>query len=220
MAERSIATDCKSVARLGYVGSNPTRSTLLAKLLNHMIVIGITGEIGSGKDTFSNHLIKIAKGKKIIRTRFSDILKETLTLWDLPHSRHNLQYLAIIMDKQYGKGTLTHAISERIKKIKADIVLVEGVRWLTDVPLIRSFDDNRLVYITADLQKRFLRVKKRAEKVDEKSLTISRFRAEDKALTETHIERIGRSADVKIENNSSIATFKKKIETFYKDLHI
>ncbi len=183
-----------------------------------MIVIGITGEIGSGKDTFSAHLIKIAKGKKIVRMRFSDILKQTLELWNLPLTRHNLQYLAIIMDKQYGKGTLTNAVRHKILREKADMVIIEGVRWLTDVPLIRSFERNFLVYITSDLEIRFKRVKKRAEKVDEKSLTISRFKSEDKAPTETQIKKIGQDADFKIENNFSLEEFNKKIEKFYNSL--
>ena len=185
-----------------------------------MIIIGITGEIGSGKDTFSNHLIKIAKGRKIVRTRFSDILKETLNLWSLPLTRHNLQYLAIIMDKEYGKGTLSNAIKERIKNQKADIVILEGVRWLTDVPLIRSFDKNTLVYITSSQKNRYERVKKRGEKDGEKSLTLERFKLEDKAPTETHISKIGKQADIKIENNSTVSDFKKKIEDFYKSLNI
>lgn len=183
-----------------------------------MIVIGITGEIGSGKDTFSAHLIKIAKEKKIVRMRFSDILKETLDLWNIPLTRHNLQYLAIIMDKQYGKGTLTNAIRHKISSQTADFVILEGVRWLTDVPLIRSFELNYLIYITSEQEIRFKRVKKRAEKVDEKSLTINRFKLEDKEPTEIHISKIGKKADVKIENNKSLKEFLEKIENFYKSI--
>jgi len=185
-----------------------------------MLVIGITGEIGSGKDTFSAHLMKIAKGKKIKRIRFSDILKETLELWSIPLTRHNLQYLAVIMDKEYGKGTLTNALRQKIINARADIVIIEGVRWATDIPLIRSFERNLLIYITSDQKIRFKRVKKRSEKVGEKSLTINRFKLEDKAPTETHISKLGKKADVKFENNKSISDFKEKIETFYKSLEI
>lgn len=179
-----------------------------------MIVIGITGEIGSGKDTFSNHFLKISK-EKVVRMRFSDVLKDTLTMWDLPLTRHNLQYLAVIMDRQYGKGTLTHAVKKRIERQKADIVLLEGIRWKSDVPLIRSFKKNFIVYITTDLKTRFERVKKRAEKVDEKSLTFKRFIIESKAPTETHISDIGRGADIKIENSGTLKEFKEKIEKVY-----
>ncbi len=183
-----------------------------------MIVLGIVGEIGSGKDTFSSHLIKIAKNKKIVRMRFSDILRQTLELWSLPLTRHNLQYLAVIMDKQYGKGTLTNALRQKIINQKADIVIIEGIRWLTDVPLIHSFERNLLIYITSNQEIRFKRVKKRAEKIDEKNLTISRFKAEDKAPTETQISKIGKKADIKFENNKSLKEFLEKIETFYKTI--
>jgi dephospho-CoA kinase len=48
-----------------------------------MIVLGLVGEKGSGKQTFSDFLKKAAKGKKIAHMRFSDILRETLELWSL-----------------------------------------------------------------------------------------------------------------------------------------
>ena len=182
-----------------------------------MILIGITGEIGSGKDTFSDHFLKISD-KKIVRMRFSDILKETLVQWSLPITRHNLQYLAIIMDREYGIGTLTNAIKERIKNQKADIVILEGIRWESDVDLLRSFEKSYLVYITADQEKRFERVKKRSEKIGENNLTIERFKTEDKEPTETHISKIGTGADLKIENNTTVEIFKSKIEDFYKSL--
>jgi len=181
-----------------------------------MVIIGIVGEIGSGKDTFSSHFIKIANDKKIVRVRFSDILKQTLDLWSIPVTRHNLQYLAIIMDKEFGVGTLTNALRQAVIKEKADIVIIEGVRWLSDVPLIRSFEKNYLVYITSDQNIRYERVKKRGEKVDEKSLTIDRFRLEDKEPTETHILEIGKDADIKIENNKTLKEFIEEIKKIYK----
>ena len=181
-----------------------------------MIVIGIVGEIGSGKDTFSSSFIKIAKDKKVIRVRFSDILKQTLDLWSIPLTRHNLQYLAIIMDQEFGKGTLTNALRNRIINENADIVLIEGVRWLSDVPLIRSFKKNFLIYITSSQEVRYKRVKNRGEKVDEKNLTLERFIIEDKEPTETHILEIGKDADIKIENNKTLKEFLEEIKKVYK----
>lgn len=181
-----------------------------------MIILGITGQIGSGKDTFSEHFLKIAKGKSIVRMRFSDLLRETLTLWSLPHTRHNLQYLAIIMDKEFGKGTLTNALYSRVKNQKSDIVILEGVRWKSDVELLRKFENNYLIYITADQKVRFKRVKNRNDKSGENNLTIDQFMLDDKEPTEIHISEIGTDADVKIENSGSISEFYNRIEDFYK----
>ena len=87
-------------------------------------VIGIVGEKGSGKGTFTKFLNDFLPGKVSI-VKSSDILGETLELWDIPKTRSNLQQLAIIMDDTYGVGTLTHAVEERISKSKNTIVAYE-----------------------------------------------------------------------------------------------
>ncbi len=180
-----------------------------------MILIGILGRIGSGKDLFSEYLPEIAGDKKILVMRFSDLLKETLDLWNLPQTRHNLQYLAITMSRQFGEGVLTHAVKRRIESKEADIVILGGVRWESDVEFVRSFKKNYLVYIVADQKIRYERIKKRSEKIGEKNISFERFLAEDDEPTETHISDFGMSADVIIENNSSLKEYKAKIQDFY-----
>src|SRR5688572_17025142 len=103
------------------------------------IVIGLVGEKGSGKETFGNFLMEAAKGKKVKRIRFSDLLNFTLKLWDLPQTRENLQNLAVLMDTNFGTGTLTGAVSKQIQDLEADIVILDGVRWETDEYLVRGF---------------------------------------------------------------------------------
>lgn len=182
-----------------------------------MLIFGLVGEKGSGKETFGNLLMETAKTKKIARIRFSDILNYTLKLWDLPNTRENLQHLAVIMDNAYGIGTLSHALSKQIRETKADIVIMDGVRWKSDVKLIRSFPDNILVYITADLDIRYHRLKLRKEKKDE-AKTYEQFMKEEKAQNELLIPQIGSKADFRIENNGSLEDFKKEVEKFYGEL--
>src|SRR4051812_31081631 len=110
------------------------------------LVIGIVGEKGSGKETFATFLKEIIPDKVIFHARSSDILAETLQIWDLVSTRHNLQQLAIVLDQGFGKGTLTHAVAKRIKDSNADIVVFDGVRWFSDAEMIRSFPENILVY--------------------------------------------------------------------------
>lgn len=175
-------------------------------------IIGLVGEKGSGKETFGDLLQAIAPQKKIIRIRSSDILSETLTLWDIPKTRENLQDLAIYMDQGFGKGTLSQAVFKRIEKSEADIVIFDGVRWDTDVDLIRKFPKNFLIYVTADLEVRFERIKARKEKAFEEGTTLKQFMHEEKKLTELQIPKIGKTADFKIENNGNLEDLKQKVE--------
>lgn len=189
------------------------------------IVVGLVGEKGSGKETFGNFLMEIAKdlpagrqGRKVIRVRFSDLLNETLKLWSLLATRENLQNLAIIMDKEFGDGTLTQAIFQRIQALDGDLIILDGVRWESDEKLIRSFPKNFLIYITASKDLRFERLKKRQEKVDE-AKTFAQFMKEEQSKTETLISKIGQKADFKLENNSGFEELKKQTEKIYNSIN-
>ncbi len=181
------------------------------------LVIGVVGENGAGKGSFSEYLTRLNPDLKVTRLKFSDILFSTLKLWNLPLTRANLQNLSIIMDKQYGSGTLTRATEGAVTKNKSDIVIVEGVRWDSDVPMIHSFKRNALVYIIAKRKIRFERMKIRGEKVGESNLSYSQFLKEEKAKTEVAIGKIGRSADFKIENNGTQKEFERQVKKFIKE---
>ena len=182
------------------------------------LVIGLVGEKGSGKETFGNLLQGLLPDKMIVRIRSSDILAETLALWDLPKTRANLQNLAIIMDKQFGDGSVSHAVNLRINQTQADIVLFDGVRWATDVEVIRSFPKHKLVYITAPLKLRFDRLKLRKEKTYEETTSFAQFLKEEEAKNELDIPKIGSKADFKILNDGSLDELKAKVEEFLASL--
>jgi hypothetical protein len=63
------------------------------------LVIGLAGLPLAGKETVGNKLQMLfeADGMSVSRHRFSDILRDTLNLWGMPHGRANEQMLAQIM---------------------------------------------------------------------------------------------------------------------------
>jgi dephospho-CoA kinase len=176
------------------------------------LVIGLVGEKGSGKETFGNLLQELLPGKNIKRVRSSDVLVETLAIWGLEKTRENLQNLAIWMDETFGAGTLSKVVYQRIQDLEADIVIFDGVRWATDVEIINKFPDHRLIYITAPVQTRFDRLKKRQEKAYEETTSFEQFMSEEKKKNELLIPEIGGKADFRIENDGNMETFMKKIE--------
>lgn len=177
-----------------------------------MQIIGLVGEKGSGKDTFAKYLQEISD-KTVAHIRFSDLLKQTLKLWDLPQTRANLQKLAQVLE-EFGSGTVAHGLEKQIQSTKADIIILDGIRWNPDVELLNKFPEHKLVYITADPKLRFQRLKNRGEKDDEANLSYEQFQEEEKAPNELLIPEIGSEADHKIENNGSIEDFKKQVAEF------
>lgn len=167
------------------------------------LVIGIVGEIGSGKGTFAAFVTEVLGPRRAARVRFSDVLRDTLTLWNLPHSREHLQALPVAMSTAFGADALTRAVQKRIEDQRADVILIDGVRWPSDVSLIRSFPRNLLVYITAEPQVRYERLKARNENAGEAAATFERFLTEGRAENERYIPRLGATADVRIVNAGS-----------------
>lgn len=174
-------------------------------------IIGLVGEKGSGKDTFAQILTEIIKNKKIAHIRFSDLLKQTLRLWDLPITRSNLQKIAQILEDEFGPGSVAHGIEIQIQKTDADIILLDGIRWNPDVELLKKFPESLLIYITADPKLRFERLKQRGEKDGESNMDFEQFQREEQAKNELLIPEIGKGADYKILNNGSIKDFRNNV---------
>lgn len=177
-------------------------------------VIGIVGEKGSGKGTFTE-LFRELSQNPIGCVKSSDILAETLRLWKIPLTRKNLQDLAIIMDGHYGTGSLSNAVRERIASAKEDIVIFEGIRWQSDVDMVESFPNHLIVYVTAPVDVRYQRTRERKEKVGEGEATFEEFMKEEKVSTETQIASIGEKAGVKIGNLGSKSEFREKIREHF-----
>ena len=186
------------------------------------ITLGLVGEKGGGKGTLVKLLKEIAQSSEkpmsVDTVKSSEVLAETLKLWDLPLSRSNLQQLAIIMNAKYGDGTLTHAVKTRMEKSDADIVIYEGIRWPSDVDMVRAFPNSKFIYITAPVNTRYERTKQRKEKAGEGEATLEQFIQEESVLTETNISKIAGEAEFKIKNTGSIEDLRSKVEELYRTI--
>ncbi len=180
-----------------------------------MIVIGLVGEKGSGKDKFAEFLARIAQSRRVVTAGFSDILYETLSRWGISPTRVNLQKLPVAMDGAYGVGTLASAVALRLEKIDADVLVVRGIRWDPDVALIRRLPNNSIVYVTASASVRYARTLARGEKAGETETTFEQFMREEQATNEINIPRIGASADYKIVNEGTLADYESEVARVY-----
>ncbi|MEK7627961.1 MAG: hypothetical protein AAB421_00895 [Patescibacteria group bacterium] len=181
-------------------------------------VIGLIGEKGGGKGTFAIHLASAISPRTLKVVRFSTLLRETLDMWHLSPTRANLQKIAVVMDDAFGVGTLANATYERVAQVTADVVLLDGVRWDSDLALVRRFPKNALVYITASPEVRYARTVTRGEKVGESETSFEQFMREEQAANEVHIARLAESADQVIKNDGDIDSFARAVETYARGL--
>src|SRR5579871_3912175 len=106
------------------------------------LVIGITGLPLAGKEMVAQKLneLLIADGYSVKRHTFSEILRETLDAWGIPHGRENEQLLAVIMNDEHGfkEGALSRAMKARLSKSNDDVAILDGARWLSDEKMLRE----------------------------------------------------------------------------------
>jgi uridine kinase len=157
----------------------------------------------------------------VSRHRFSDVLRETLTLWGIPHGRENEQILAQIMvaEGAFKAGALSNAVMNRIANDPSDVAILDGVRWLSDEAMIRNFGasgiHDLIIYISADADTRYARMKAR-NRSGEATTTREQFDKQGQAKNEIDIPQIGSRADIIIQNNyAATADFEKDIERAY-----
>ena len=114
----------------------------------------------------------MAPSSFISSIKSSDVLAEVLNILRQPVTRENLQKLPIALAQYFGDGFLSSAVEERMLNSDAKIVIFDGVRWPSDVRMLRTFPHNFLVYIASDLEIRYERLKNREEKLEEKDLSL------------------------------------------------
>lgn len=182
------------------------------------LVIGLVGEKGSGKQTFVNFLKQIAPDLNIRQVRFSDILAQTLMIWDIPNTRSNLQKLSLAMEETFGQATLANAAKFSIEGENVDVIVFDGIRRQAELKLVKEMENNTLIYITAEQKLRYGRLKLRSEKVGEVGLTYEQFLEEEKSKAEINIPNLGKKADLKLENNGTFEEFKSSILKLWQSL--
>ena len=190
------------------------------------LVIGIIGAPLAGKETCANLLEKllVEDGYSVSRHTFSEILKATLDLWDIPHGRDNEQKMAIIMNAEtgFGDGALSRAMRRRLMEDTADVTILDGVRWLGDERMIRSLNDDGIktvmVYISADPKVRYTRLLAR-NRAGEAATTWEKFMQQEQMKNEVDIPDIGSRAEIALENNyKDVEHFERDINRVYESL--
>jgi len=172
-------------------------------------IIGLTGEMGAGKDTFCDHIIK-ASQEPVFCFKFSDPLSEVLKVFFDKVSREDQQWLAITLRERFGKDILAKAIKKKINNIEEGLIILNGIRYREEFNMIKKMA-GKIIYITADSKLRWQRLQDRGEKKDD-SAPYEKFLELEKAATESLIQEMGKEADLKIDNNGSFEEFYSRID--------
>ncbi len=173
------------------------------------IILGFAGEIASGKGTAAKYLVdKYGSGY----FRFSTILRDVLKRLHLEESRENTQKLSTVLRQNFGEDILSKAISRDVLSDSHEIIAVDGVRRLSDIKYLKDVPGFRLIYIEADIGKRFERIVKRGENIDDKNKSFEQFKKDNEGEAEAQIKGLKAHADFVVDNNGAIAELYGKID--------
>ncbi len=176
---------------------------------NSKLIIGLAGEIASGKGTIADYL---SVHHDAVKYKFSDIIKDILNRVHLEKNRENFTNLSVGLRKYYGQDILAHALAEDVKKANDNIIVVDGVRREADLKYLRELDNFIFVFITAEEKKRYARLIARSEKQDDQTKTFEQFQEDAKLETELTIADLKNIADVIIDNNGEVENLYKQVD--------
>jgi dephospho-CoA kinase len=173
-----------------------------------MLVLGIVGPKGAGKDTSGTYIAKRYNGRL---HSHSEILDDVLAVLHIPNTRDN-EIKLVALRTTFGPDTLIKALNKKIKAEQTELVVVTGIRFDNELENIRSYPRNKVIYINALPEKRFEWIQKRGQKPDDADMTYQKFMEIETKVTEVHTKELGEKADFKIENNGSEQELFKKID--------
>lgn len=173
------------------------------------LILGITGEMGSGKGTIAKHVMQQHGGKS---HRFSTILRDILDRVYVEQTRENISTISTILRKNFSEDILAKAMYHDTQNDEHEIVVVDGVRRLADIVYLRELPHFKLIYLEADMQTRYERIVKRGENTDDNAKTFEEFKKDHELETELQIKELKNYADFVVDNDGIFADLYKQID--------
>jgi dephospho-CoA kinase len=169
------------------------------------IILGIAGELLSGKTTAAEFYIKNYSAKHY---KFSGLIDQVLSTLHLPLTRKNEQDMGAMMKELYGDGVWAHALATNALLSDHAFVLFDGLRKIEEIKVLKQeLPSFRLVYIDAPLELRFERSKNRTEKPDDGQRSFEEFKASQLHAADIDIASLRDHADHLISNTGSLDEF-------------
>lgn len=173
------------------------------------IIIGLMGEIASGKGTAAKYLTEKYGAKSY---KFSNFLRDILDRLHLEQSRDNMQKLSTALRQNFGQTLFSTVTATDMQKDPAQIIVLDGIRRLADLEALKKLSSFKLVYIEADIKKCYERIVNRGENADDTGKTFEEFEKDHERESELEIKNLKDHADVVIDNNGSVDEFYSQLD--------
>ena len=173
------------------------------------IILGIAGEIASGKGTTAKYICEKHKGSS---HRFSTMLRDVAKRMYLEESRENLQKISTIFRENFFDDILSSVIAKDVENDEHEVIAIDGVRRLADIAYLQKISGFKLVYIEVDMENRYERITNRGENSDDNSKTFEEFKKDHEREAERQIKDLKNQAEYVIDNNGDFENLYKQID--------
>jgi dephospho-CoA kinase len=174
-------------------------------------VIAITGMPGSGKALASS----LAEERNISVFICGDVVREEASAMKIPATPENLGSLMLKMRAQYGADVIARRLITKINSALSKTIVIEGLRSLDELKLLREKFDVKLLAIYSPPTQRFQRLVRRGRSDDPK--TLKEFNERDNRELVVGVGSVIALADELMVNDSTLEAFKLKLTRFYEE---
>jgi len=183
--------------------------------MNDKIVIGLAGQISSGKDTIADYIAKKYGG---VSVSFSKPLRDILNRAYLPIDRVNMSWLAQTFIDRFGGDVISNIIGKEIEASENKIFILPNIRRDDDAAYFKDWPGYILVGINTDTKTCYDRLIQRSQNVDDQGKTWEQFQKDLQLSTEVAIDGLIKKAPIKIDNNGTFEDLYKQIDEIMEKL--
>lgn len=190
--------------------------------MKEKLMLGFAGEMGSGKGTATEIVRSAYPGTPSFR--FSDTLRDLSSWMNMYMMRHgvtssfdpqtkDLQDLSTELRLLFGQDILERGIIERVRTadIQSPIIMIDGIRRLSDIATLRRNTNFHLIYIHLNERVRWERHRARNEKPGDAELSFEDFRALGRVEAEREIRLLEPVASMVLTNDGGVLNFSRTL---------
>jgi uridine kinase len=150
--------------------------------------------------------------------RFSQPIRDTLNRLHVEQNRENMATLSLYLRKAFGEDVLSKVILADAKNNPKDIVVVDGVRRLSDIIHMETDEHFYFAYMDTASEKRYERLIQRRQNIDDATKTPAQFEKDAKRETELQISGLRERADFVISNDGTLDELYTQVDSMVEEL--
>ncbi|MFH1326267.1 MAG: AAA family ATPase [Candidatus Falkowbacteria bacterium] len=184
-------------------------------MIQKKLIIGLVGEIASGKGTVVDYLVNKHNASQ---HKFSTSLRDLLQRLYLDVNRQNMQNISTVLREHFSQDLLAKVIAEDVANDNNQFIIIDGVRRFSDITYLKKLPEFKLVYVKTDIKKRYERIIERQENTDDQFKTFEQFQKDNQAETEQEILKVAETADYVINNNGTMEELQQRVDEVISNL--